>query len=500
MKREATLADQQWRLTLSRKTDAQLACDLLEAISAGNMWRFDFLIRMEIRGLDHDALLTKAAEHGRVEIFQHLAGVRKGWREDIYDYAETAAISGQLEILRLLVEKHRLKAEDRNTLMAEAAAHNQLAVIDYLLSKKVSPAVNDGYAIMQAVWNDHPEAVKKLFDADPAQTSKYAEQAMTQAIDAGSDKVILFLMENDADFFGRGEKVLEAASTQGRDDLVKKLLKKGIRATAGDNAAVIGALENGHFAVARLLIDAGADIDAGDGKALYEAIQREDTDCIRFILDNKGDPNRIRNGESMLASALYAEDKTAIDLLLAAGANPEKNKYDAVHMAVREQDSGILKKFAHAARRIRAEERSEKQKELKSLFPGGYSLNDLRTKKGPSGQSGLLIAAQTGKFAEILQAAEGGVQPRLLPSDLYHPDEGIDTVLSMLMRHKSVQQFFDTGLWLDRLEEARRARGMLPERMQKSVSLEGIESAMKLKRAEGRIKNAVPKKPGRGRG
>jgi hypothetical protein len=48
MKREPTLADQQWRLTLRRKTDAELTDDLLAAVGAGNMWRFDLLMRMEI--------------------------------------------------------------------------------------------------------------------------------------------------------------------------------------------------------------------------------------------------------------------------------------------------------------------------------------------------------------------------------------------------------------------------------------------------------------------
>jgi hypothetical protein len=320
---------------------------------------------------------------------------------------------------------------------------------------------------------------------------------MATAIAAGSDKVALCLLERDIDFFGKGEEILKAAAAHGRDDLIHKMMKKGLRADAGDNAAMIEALDRNHFPAALALMAGGGAIDARNGQALYNAIEREDIDCVNFILANKGDPNRIRGGESMLSFAVQAEDTAIVDALITAGANPEKNKYDAVRKAARYEEKEILKKFSAAARRIRADERIVKQKELAALFPEGYSLDDLRLKKGASGESGLLIAAQTGNFAEILRAASGGSSPKLLPADLYHPDEGIDTVLSMLVRHKSLQQFFDASLWSERLEEAQQAHSLLPKNMQRSVGLDGIEAAMKIKRAEDRMKKILPKKPKR---
>jgi hypothetical protein len=137
----------------------------------------------------------------------------------------------------------------------------------------------------------------------------------------------------------------------------------------------------------------------------------------------------------------------------------------------------------------------------RAIFKPGYTVDELRERRGPSGETGLVIAAQTGRFPDLLRAAKGGL---LLPADLYHPDEGLDTVMGLLMRDKKLQQFFDPGLWVERTGPVLDAYDSLPAQAQKRVRLDSIRAQINqreiMKKAKGFNNGTkapkLPKPPG----
>jgi ankyrin repeat protein len=85
------------------------------------------------------------------------------------------------------------------------------------------------------------------------------------------------------------------------------------------------AAQTGNIEIARLLLKAGADIDAGDSDnstALGIAAMRKHGDMVAFLIENGADVNRRdRKADCPLSFAVYGRDEAIIQQLLDAGAD-----------------------------------------------------------------------------------------------------------------------------------------------------------------------------------
>lgn len=88
------------------------------------------------------------------------------------------------------------------------------------------------------------------------------------------------------------------------------------------SAAAVGDIE-----ICRILIEAGADLDAPSGQcmrttALHRALKRNNAECTRMLLEATADPNLVVEGETPLHTACYkSEALDIVDLLLQFGAH-----------------------------------------------------------------------------------------------------------------------------------------------------------------------------------
>jgi ankyrin repeat protein len=87
------------------------------------------------------------------------------------------------------------------------------------------------------------------------------------------------------------------------------------------------AAKNHHQHLCKKLISLGADVNRvlGDGysSVLYDATQRFDTDMVKFLLDNKADPNlRLKRTILCMSTGTHGRSLTITRALLEAGADP----------------------------------------------------------------------------------------------------------------------------------------------------------------------------------
>lgn len=159
------------------------------------------------------------------------------------------------------------------------------------------------------------------------------------AVGSGDAASVALLLERGADPNLRDRhnwRPLHHAAAAGRLDMVDLLLAAGARANIKTNqhfiihetkTPLLMALAGRHEAVARRLIEHGADLDAiNDAQnrtALIEAVSHPMPDMVRYLLERGANPNGVDRGEerlyedSPLSAAASAE---IVDLLVAAGA------------------------------------------------------------------------------------------------------------------------------------------------------------------------------------
>jgi ankyrin repeat protein len=380
-----------------------------------------------------------------------------------------AAKAGDIDILRYFIEKNDVKVDLYDgELLREAAEAGKLSAVDYLLSKGADPVMQGGAALRAAAEKGHVDILKSLFAAG-ADIKTRGPDVLYVAAEHNKPGVAEFLLQAGTPA-GASLRAMTAAARRDHVEVLCAMLANGVKAGDSDSAAFREAVSVGKFSAADILLKAGADIDAADGNALRTAVILRNEAAVKWLLDNGAATNFAHGRETPLVRAAVRGDIGVLKLLLDAGADPSAQQYGAIRAAREYREKSCARLLYAAAQENLALEKKRKLAEFAQAFGGAYSLSDLRAKKGPSGESGLLIAAQTGAFDKIIQKAEG----LLAPSDLYHPDEGIDTVMSHLKRHKSLAQFFDPSLWEGRGAVFLDAHAQLPPGLQKRIDAQGV--------------------------
>jgi uncharacterized protein len=144
-----------------------------------------------------------------------------------------------------------------------------------------------------------------------------------------TEKVIDYLRQGmDPDTSdAAGTTLLMTAAANGNVRLVESLLR--LRANIlknnkyGESALALAAL-NGHKEVVRILVDAGARINASGWGALHYAVFNGHADIVRYLVGRGGDVNaRAPNHHTALMLAARNGYGEIVRFLLTEGANPD---------------------------------------------------------------------------------------------------------------------------------------------------------------------------------
>ncbi len=254
---------------------------------------------------------------------------------------------------------------------------------------------NKDTALHYASQFNMPEAVVALVEAgaNPNVQDKWAQTPLIMCLSNNNREGARTLLANGADptlSTGHGGAALNYAAGYGEVEMLKSILAKGVSpgVATGNNeetAIMVGCGEYYHQTIVPPLIEAGADINAGDkngNTALHRATNPLlNRPLIYFLLDNGADPNRPNaKGITPLCQArLLGYDDMAEQMEKAAGAEtpfqfpeiePAKTE-DPISQAAAQIITPVLLAQGHpsgpAADRATQEKRTAR-KELARIF------------------------------------------------------------------------------------------------------------------------------------
>ncbi|KAG9529359.1 purine and uridine phosphorylase, partial [Aureobasidium melanogenum] len=140
---------------------------------------------------------------------------------------------------------------------------------------------------------------------------------LTQVVEDLIDKGAKFTEAGDSAAYGYLEEALRLASREGHDTTVQLLLDRGADINAGHGNALRWASLNSNATVVQLLLDRGADANAGHGNALRWASLNGDDKTVQLLLDRGADIDvRGEDQETALTKALNGDHYTTVQLLL----------------------------------------------------------------------------------------------------------------------------------------------------------------------------------------
>ena len=161
------------------------------------------------------------------------------------------------------------------------------------------------------------------------------ERDLLKAVNDGNGSLMRPLLQNGADaktVDDCGIPILTYAIVGSRPDIVKLLIDAGADVNAVDRSiyklplayAVRVRGPDDRYRIAKLLIDAGANVDAGNGETpLVSAILQKDVRLVELLISSGADVNLHNNeGESAYSYAAAVGDYRLKQMLLAAGADP----------------------------------------------------------------------------------------------------------------------------------------------------------------------------------
>ena len=173
---------------------------------------------------------------------------------------------------------------------------------------------------MTAARTGNPEVVERLLaaGADPNVSAVRGQTALMWAASQRHSDVISVLLEYEADLHARSETWSQVMAvpphTANQQDVPH-----------GANTALTFAARVGDLASARMLVNAGADVNDADARGvsvLVLAAHSGFNDLVEFILDEGADLDAAEGGFSALHIAILRRDDGLVRMLLSHGADP----------------------------------------------------------------------------------------------------------------------------------------------------------------------------------
>jgi ankyrin repeat protein len=329
---------------------------LYAAASAGMLPVVQLLLR---RGADPNKGTTTrtgsgyplciAAEEGHVQVARAL--LRAGANVNIFERGARrgtppivcAIRSRNVDMFRLLLDAGADPESKGGSLypsvLHDAICTGELAMARILLDRFTNICFEDSALVAAASrYGEHPWAMDSLLRRDSVNVDAWDHSdgtALQAAIKAEEEKAALILIARGArvDAVDREGSTLLLAVQSGLVAVVRELLARGadpnrsVKAETPFTASISRALlkDDGKLELADLLLKHGADVNGGNGLALYWAAQNDDDGRItHYLVEKHGaklDLANFRHKCTPLHGALEAGNLVQVDLLLELGAN-----------------------------------------------------------------------------------------------------------------------------------------------------------------------------------
>ena len=175
---------------------------------------------------------------------------------------------------------------------------------------------------MTAARTGSPRVVEQLLaaGADPNASATRGQTALMWAVSQLHSDVVGVLLEYGADVHARSETWSQVMAVPPHSNSANQQ-----DVPHGGNTALTFAARVGDLSSARILVNAGADIDDADARGasvMVLAAHSGFVDLVEFVLDEGADPNAAEAGFSALHLAIMRRDENLGRQLLGHGADP----------------------------------------------------------------------------------------------------------------------------------------------------------------------------------
>ena len=206
-----------------------------------------------------------------------------------------------------------------------ASLNGSAPMVRSLLAAGADPnaALLSGEApVMTAARTGNPGVVEALLaaGADPNASATRGQTALMWAVSQHHSDVVGVLLEYGADIHAQSETWSQVMAVPPHSAPENQQ-----SVPHGGNTALTFAARVGDLASARMLVNAGADIDDADARGasvMVLAAHSGFTDLVEFALDQGADPNAAEAGFSALHLTIMRRDEDLGRLLLDHGADP----------------------------------------------------------------------------------------------------------------------------------------------------------------------------------
>jgi ankyrin repeat protein len=207
-----------------------------------------------------------------------------------------------------------------------AAMNGSAAMVRTLLVAGADPnaALRSGETpVMTAARTGNPEALELLLSAggDPDARGTRGQTALMWAASQHHPEAVSVLLAHGADVDARSDSWTQVMAVPPHSDPANQQI-----VPHGNNTALLFAARVGDVASARLLMEAGTDVDATDAWGLTPTVLAAHSgfaELVELLLDGGADPDLAGAGFAAIHLAVLRRDEGMARILLVHGADPD---------------------------------------------------------------------------------------------------------------------------------------------------------------------------------
>lgn len=293
-----------------------------------------------------------------------------------------SAMRGHVAVVKLLLKQGvdpNFKDQYDRTSLSLAAMNGHMSVVEILLNSRVDLGPEDRFGdtpLSYAADNGHEAIVKRLlFELenrvypDSTVIMRQCQTALFHAAGKRHEAIVKLLLEKEGinvnfTYVGSGQTPLSSAAREGHEAIVKLLLEKGADpnfVTHFGDTALSEAARKCHAAVVKLLLEhdcssspfsSPSDLDfqaTGRRNALVQAVDNGHEAVVRLLLDEGGINPKFKHGyfeRTPLSLAAEYGHEGLVKLFLEKGVDPDARdrwKRTALSLAAQNGHEGVVK-------------------------------------------------------------------------------------------------------------------------------------------------------------